>query len=37
MASVMDNKGDYSYMSKGMSGRPLRTLVHFIEKVFAKN
>jgi len=37
MASVMINQGDYSYMSKGMSGRPLRTLVQFIEKVFDKN
>jgi len=36
MAGVMMNKGDYPYMTKGMSGRPLRTLVDFIEKVFMK-
>jgi len=37
IASTMVNKGDYSYMSKGMSGRCLRTMVHFIERVFEKN
>lgn len=35
IASTMSNKGDYSYMSKGMSGRPVRTIIEFIEKFFA--
>jgi len=36
MASVMTNSGDYSYMTKGMSGRPLRTLVAFFEQIATK-
>jgi len=32
IASVMANTGDLTYVSKGMSGRPVRTLVHFFEQ-----
>ncbi|XP_046911850.2 cytosol aminopeptidase isoform X1 [Dermatophagoides farinae] len=34
IAGVMDNKDEVAYLSKGMSGRPLRTLVKFIEEIF---
>lgn len=34
MAGVADNKDEIVYLSKGMSGRPLRTLVKFVEDVF---
>ncbi|KPM04932.1 aminopeptidase-like protein 3 [Sarcoptes scabiei] len=34
IAGVMDNKDEVTYLSKGMSGRPLRTLVKFIEEIF---
>merc|ERR1711872_1000285 len=30
MAGVMDNAGDISYLGNGMSGRPTRTLVHYL-------
>ena len=36
MAGVMDMKDEIPYLPKGMSGRPVRTLVHFIESVFSK-
>ena len=29
MAGVMENAGDVSYLGKGMSGRPTRTLVQY--------
>jgi aminopeptidase len=34
MAATKTNGGDISYLSKGMSGRPIRTLVSFFEQVF---
>ncbi|KAH9414881.1 bleomycin hydrolase [Dermatophagoides pteronyssinus] len=34
IAGVMDNKDEVAYLSKGMSGRPLRTLVRFVEEIF---
>lgn len=34
MAAVKMNNGDIPYLSKGMSGRPLRTLVNFFEQIF---
>lgn len=34
MAATKMNSGDIGYLSKGMSGRPLRTLVNFFEQVF---
>lgn len=34
IAGVMENKDEVSYLSKGMSGRPLRTLVQFVEEIF---
>ncbi|XP_059148773.1 cytosol aminopeptidase-like isoform X2 [Physella acuta] len=33
IAGVMMNKGDVAYMGKGMSGRPTRTLVQFLENL----
>lgn len=36
IAGVMENKDEVSYLSKGMSGRPNRTLVKFVEKIFEK-
>lgn len=35
MAGVMDVKDEIPYLSKGMGGRPLRTLVQFVETVFS--
>lgn len=33
----MEVKDEVPYLSKGMSGRPLRTLVHFVvDEVFEK-
>lgn len=37
MAATKSNSGDISYLSKGMSGRPLRTMVSFFEKVFSSD
>ena len=37
MAATKSNGGDISYLSKGMSGRPLRTLVSFFEQVFVSD
>ncbi|XP_054167234.1 cytosol aminopeptidase-like [Oppia nitens] len=34
IAGVMDNKDDVSYLGKGMSGRPMRTLVYFAKAFF---
>ncbi|KAK4337411.1 hypothetical protein RND71_044141 [Anisodus tanguticus] len=34
MAGTKYNTSDVSYISRGMSGRPLRTMVKFIEKLF---
>jgi aminopeptidase len=34
IAGVMDNKDEVSYISKGMAGRPLRTLVAFVSALF---
>jgi len=34
MASVMHSRKDTGYISRGMSGRPFRTMLHFIEKFF---
>lgn len=34
IAGVMDNKDEVPYLSKGMSGRPMRTLVSFVEEIF---
>ena len=34
IAGVMDNKDEVPYLSKGMSGRPMRTLVKFFEDIF---
>lgn len=34
IAGVMDNKDEVSYISKGMSGRPMRTLVKFVEEIY---
>ena len=36
IAGTMENKDEVSYLGKGMAGRPLRTLVNFVETVFAK-
>lgn len=36
MAGSMSNQGDIPYLSKGMTGRPLRTLVTFFERVAAQ-
>jgi len=36
IAGVMDNKDEVAYLSKGMSGRPMRTLVKFVEEIFEK-
>jgi len=33
MAGVMENNGSVSYMSKGMSGRPTRTLVKYVQQL----
>ncbi|XP_059148774.1 cytosol aminopeptidase-like [Physella acuta] len=33
MAGVMTNNGDVPYLGKGMSGRPTRTLVQFLENL----
>lgn len=35
IAGVMDNRDEVPYLCKGMSGRPLRTLVKFVEQIFA--
>ena len=34
IAGVMDNKDEVPYLSKGMSGRPMRTLVKFVEQIY---
>ena len=34
IAGVMDNKDEVPYLTKGMSGRPMRTLVYFINSLF---
>ncbi|KAI2801891.1 bleomycin hydrolase [Blomia tropicalis] len=34
IAGVMDNKDEVTYLNKGMSGRPMRTLVKFVEDIF---
>ncbi|XP_013778400.1 cytosol aminopeptidase-like [Limulus polyphemus] len=34
IAGVMENKDEVPYLSKGMSGRPTRTVVEFVQKVF---
>lgn len=34
IAGVMDNKDDVPYLGKGMSGRPMRTLVYFSRALF---
>lgn len=36
IAGVMDTADEVPYLSKGMSGRPMRTLVQFTESVFSK-
>jgi aminopeptidase len=36
IAGVMDIKDEVPYLSKGMAGRPLRTLVEFVNGVFDK-
>ena len=36
MAGVMEMKDEVPYLSKGMSGRPVRTLIQFVESVFSK-
>merc|ERR1719411_1873908 len=33
MAGVMENNGDVSYLSKGMSGRPTRTIVSYVNEL----
>ena len=37
IAGVMDSKEEIAYVSKGMAGRPLRTLVGFTEALFEDN
>lgn len=37
IAGVMDNKDEVPYLSKGMSGRPLRTLVYFAKALFSND
>lgn len=34
IAGVMDNRDEVAYLCKGMSGRPMRTLVKFVEQIF---
>ena len=36
IAGTMENKDEVPYLSKGMAGRPLRTLVQFVNDVFEK-
>ena len=36
IAGVMENNGDVSYISSGMSGRPTRTLAHFVAGLVVK-
>lgn len=31
IAGVMENSDEVAYLGKGMSGRPTRTVAHFIE------
>ncbi|KAK8786284.1 hypothetical protein V5799_023905 [Amblyomma americanum] len=33
IAGVMENKDDVAYLGSGMAGRPVRTLVEFVERV----
>jgi len=35
IAGVMDNKDEVPYLGKGMSGRPMRTLVYFAKALFS--
>lgn len=37
IAGVMESKDEYPYISKGMSGRPLRTLFYFLNDFFKSN
>ncbi|XP_076364567.1 cytosol aminopeptidase-like isoform X2 [Tachypleus tridentatus] len=37
IAGVMENKDEVPYLSKGMSGRPTRTVVEFVQNVFKEN
>lgn len=37
IAGVMENKDEVPYLSKGMAGRPLRTLVNFSAGLFGDN
>jgi aminopeptidase len=34
IAGVMENKDEVPYLGKGMSGRPMRTLVYFAKSLF---
>lgn len=36
IAGVMDNRDEVGYLNKGMSGRPMRTLVKFVEEIYEK-
>lgn len=36
IAGTMENKDEVPYLTKGMAGRPLRTLVEFVNDVFQK-
>src|SRR6218665_3651714 len=36
IAGVMDNRDEIGYLNKGMSGRPMRTLVKFVEEIYSK-
>lgn len=36
IAGTMENKDEVPYLAKGMAGRPMRTLVEFVNEVFAK-
>lgn len=35
IAGVMDNKDEVPYLGKGMTGRPMRTLVYFAKALFS--
>lgn len=37
IAGVMESKDEYPYYSKGMSGRPVRTLFYFLSNYFKSN
>lgn len=37
IAGVMESKNDTAYLGKGMSGRPVRTLFHFLQDHFKSN